>query len=65
MSDSELLDFVEREGAQVFFRGKVNGGWTVQCNWGRGHLIQPTRPKLREAIEAAIEDQKNWKANGR
>jgi len=63
--DTELLDFLEREGACVFYRGKINHGWTVQVNWGTGHLIQPTRPTLREAIEAAMDDQKEWKANGR
>jgi len=65
MTDTELLDFLEREGACVFCRGKRNGGWTVQVNWGTGHLIQPTRMALREAINAAMHDQKEWKANGR
>ena len=63
MSDTELLEFIEREQAHVFYRGSP--GWTVQCNWGTGHLIQPTRPVLREAINAAMEEKRTWRRNER
>ncbi len=59
MTDTELLNWIEAEGAQCW-RGRYNEGWTVQI-CGTGSLsprdfVQPTRTTLREAITAAMSE---------
>jgi len=53
MSDTELVDWVERNEAQIWHNRK-SGNWTVQVCLNPG-VIQPTRPSLREAIQACME----------
>jgi hypothetical protein len=51
MKDSDILNWLEKLHAQVWWDGKRDA-WTCQIIVG-GKVIQPTRHTMREAVEAA------------
>lgn len=50
MSDTEMIEWIEHVGAQIW-KDRKSGNWTVQV-FGRGRQwpIQPTRATLRAAL---------------
>ena len=54
MSDTELLDWLEATGAQLW-RERHSRNWTCQVIT-QGKVIQPTRASLRAAITDAKEE---------
>jgi hypothetical protein len=58
MNDTELLEWIIKNNAQIWFEPGLGRGWTVQARdqpEGHGYkgFVQPTRSDLRQAIEAA------------
>ena len=61
-TDTEMMDWIEATGAQIW--RERPGTWTVFVRSGmtgglikRPRLLQPTRPTLRAAIMAAMDDE--------
>jgi hypothetical protein len=58
MTDTEMIDWIIINNAQIWFEPGLGRGWTIQAQIGPSGFVQLTRSDLRRAIEAAAKGEK-------